>query len=291
MSSDDHAATCGQMRLSVLASGSGGNAALLEYTLGARRHVVLIDIGISPRRLRAALTEHKLTFEDLSDVMITHFDHDHWARAWSAKPWEGPTLRLHRRHLRRAERAGALNRRTEPFTDAFELPGGVGVHVVLNAHDDLGSAAFRFQFGQVSLGYATDLGRASDALVETMRHVDLLAIESNYCPRLQAASARPEFLKRRVMGGHGHLSNEQCRDAVSRIEPRRQVVLLHLSRQCNTPELAASHHAGAPYALTVSDQHRPTGWVEVGSGRPVPQVRIQPDLFDALTPRSAEVAR
>lgn len=270
-------------RLSVLASGSGGNSSLVEFRAPGIRRVVLIDMGLSPRRTKQALHEHGLKFEEITDVVITHFDQDHWRRTWSAKPWIGPTLRLHRRHVRRAERAGALNRRSEPFGDAFELAPGFEVRVVLNTHDDLGSAAFRFDFGGLSLGYATDLGHTTDPLIELMHGVDALAIESNYCPRLQAASPRPEYLKRRIMGGRGHLSNEQCRDAINAIQPRSHVVLLHLSRQCNTPELASSYHAGAPYQLTLSNQHVATGWIALGEA--VPPVAPVPE--SVLFARSA----
>ena len=72
------------------------------------------------------------------------------------------------------------------------------------------------------------------------------------------------------MGGRGHLSNEQCAAAVSEIRPRSHVVLLHLSRECNHPSLAARVHDGAPYALTLSHHQQPTPWVPI---RAVPQSR------------------
>ena len=98
---------------------------------------------------------------------------------------------------------------------------------------------------------------------DLFRHVDVLAIESNYCPVMQENSDRPEFLKRRIMDGSGHLSNQQSAAAVRAIAPKKHVVLLHLSRQCNTPELAAMGHAGAPYELTVAHHEVPTGLVRV----------------------------
>src|SRR5207237_1874511 len=112
-----------------------------------------------------------------------------------------------------------------------------------------------------ALGFVTDLGHMPGTLIDHLRAVDVLAIESNYCPRLQQSSGRPWFLKRRITGGRGHLSNEQCAAAVSEIRPRSHVVLLHLSRECNHPSLAAGAHDGAPYALTLSHHERPTPWV------------------------------
>jgi phosphoribosyl 1,2-cyclic phosphodiesterase len=103
-------------------------------------------------------------------------------------------------------------------------------------------------------------------MIEALAGVDVLAIESNYCPRMQVASKRPEFLKKRIMGGAGHLSNEECLEAVGAIGPRREVVLLHLSRDCNAPDHAASLHAGAGYRVTVARHDGPTAAIRVSAG-------------------------
>jgi phosphoribosyl 1,2-cyclic phosphodiesterase len=151
------------------------------------------------------------------------------------------------------------------FTDEFEPVAGVRARAALLSHDTLGVAAFRFEVRATgrSLGYATDVGTASRDLIEHLAGVDVLAIESNYCPRMQAASNRPEFLKRRIMGGSGHLSNQESAEAVARIGPGGEVVLLHLSRQCNTPELAAAAHRTHGRPVTISKPDEPTGWIGV----------------------------
>ncbi len=249
-------------RLCVLASGSGGNCSVLLREDGRGRHATLIDAGLSPRRTRAALSRLGLALEDVRDLILTHLDGDHWCESWAGLLPEHVTVRLHRRHLGRAARLGMLTRRTEPFAEAFVLQDGVRVAPLLVSHDDLGVAAFRFEGpGGGSLGFATDVGRATGPLIEHLRGVDVLAIESNYCPVLQLASPRPAFLKQRIMGGSGHLSNEQSARAVREIGPREHVVLLHLSRQCNRPELAALAHAEPGCALTISDQHAATAWI------------------------------
>ena len=120
--------------------------------------------------------------------------------------------------------------------------------------------AFRLLGAGGDVGFATDLGRVTAELLGHFRGVSLLAIESNYCPRMQAESARPEFLKRRITGGSGHLSNQQCAEVAGAVGPGH-AVLLHLSRECNTPELALEGHAGRGYGVTVSSQSSPTGWI------------------------------
>jgi len=261
--------------LRVLASGSSGNCSLLSVPVAGHTCHWLIDAGVGVRRMKALLAELGLTFDDLGGVLLTHLDHDHISPPMiNALPEHAP-LYLHKRHLRRGDREGLLYHRTEPFTDAFALAPGVTVAPLLAAHDDLGSSTLRLSFDDFgSLGFATDLGHVPDALVEHLRGVDVLAIESNHCPHMQERSPRPFYLKRRIMGGAGHLNNQQCARAVRDIGPRDHVLLLHLSQECNTPELAASEHAGAAYALTVTSQDEPSPPVTIAGGSP-PTIRVR----------------
>ena len=240
--------------LCVLSSSSGGNCSALIHGEGALRRVTLIDAGLSPRRTGKLLAELGLGVEHIDDVIFTHLDSDHCYAGWAKFLPAHARFRIHKRHRSRAERMGILVRRTEIFDQPFHMPSGARVTPLLASHDDLGTATFRFDFedGCGSLGWATDLGRVPAGVVELFRGVHILAIESNYCPKMQRASGRSKALQDRIMDGSGHLSNEQCADAVRDISPRRHVVLLHLSRQCNTPGIAAAHHAGAPYGLTIS---------------------------------------
>jgi hypothetical protein len=286
----------------VLASGSGGNCSVVCLQRGLVRRLVLVDLGLSPRRtfkLLCGLGFGPHPQQLIDDVLVTHLDHDHfhagWLSARSGLPGHA-RLRMHERHAWHLRHAGLADERLVTFdaSGPFRLDAGVHCHPILMAHDDEGASALRLDFaglGGGSLGYATDLGRVTDALVEHMAGersvcsgqcggaapacpasagcsrplagVNVLAIESNYCPRMQVESSRPWYLKQRIMGGRGHLSNEQCMEAVRAIAPSDHVVLLHLSRQCNRPEAASSAHAGAGYGLTVTSQHEATAWVRV----------------------------
>ncbi len=255
---------------------------MLAFGEGARARLVLIDAGLSPRQTALKLGELGFTLRQVTDVLFTHLDRDHCAPAWSQALLNRATLRMHKRHMPRARRQHLLYRtRTELFGDEpFRLPNVGTVHAALMDHDQLGVAVFRVDLGGYSLGFATDLGRVRDDLVEHLKGVDTLAIESNYDPEMQERSARPAFLKRRIMGGAGHLSNQECARAVRAIEPRKHVVLLHLSRQCNCPRLAAGYHRDGAYDLTVSTQHEMTGWVPLmGAGSVKVRVESQMGLF------------
>lgn len=270
------------LRLCVLGSGSSGNCSALLVESAHGRELWLIDCGLSLRRIRRSLQELGVGDLEPRGILITHLDDDHIG-SLSLEALRHIPVFLHRRHLRRAEREGRLFRRTEVFEDSLSLGAGLLMHASLAAHDAQGSATMRFAFehdGHVSeLGYATDVGRMTPELVDHLRGVDVLAIESNYCPTMQLESNRPERLKGRIMGGKGHLSNDQCVRAVQEIGPRRHVVLLHLSRQCNTPDRAAAGHDGRGYALTVSRHDAATEWIHaplrVGSARG----RVQTLLF------------
>lgn len=252
----------------VLASGSGGNCTVLLVESKGRRRACLLDAGISPRRTRLHLAELGLTFADLDSVLLTHLDTDHWHAGWRTGLPEHVRLRPHRRHAARARAWGVDRAAIAPMDEEFELLPGVYVRTALGNHDEHGVASLRLRFGDggPTLGFATDIGRVTDELLEHLANVDVLAIESNYCPKLQLASARPGFLKARIMGGAGHLSNEEAFDAVRQARPRTHVVFLHLSRQCNRPELVEQLHRGEEYPFTITDQFRRTDWIPIVAG-------------------------
>lgn len=273
---DDLPSACATPRMCVLASGSSGNCTALVIEAAGKRRIVLIDCGLSPRRTRKLLRELGLDPEDVTDILITHRDQDHWHPGWGESLPGNIRVHVHRRHADLLRAYEPRPRGLARYDSDFELCEGVGVAPTLLAHDAAGVVAFRIEFGWAgTLGFATDVGRLTTRMIEHLREVDVLAIESNYCPRLQAASPRPEFLKSRIMGGSGHLSNAQCGQAVRAISPRKHVVLLHLSRECNTPELAAVDHRGGGYALTISTQTSPTAWIDlVGTPRKRADVRV-----------------
>lgn len=266
--------------LCVLASGSRGNCSVLAIpsTEDTPRRIYLIDAGLSPRRTAKLLNERGIRTDEVDAIIYTHLDSDHcyigggaaWVKAIRPGYFRAK-LMIHRGHMGRAERMGLLCAHAEPFDDACQLASNVQVYTEVLSHDSLGVACFRFVIDgadgtKAHLGYATDCGRVTSGLIEHMRGVDTLAIESNYCPQLQNDSDRPIFLKKRIMGGSGHLSNQLSADAVARMRVREHLVLLHLSQQCNTPELAADEHDHSGLIRTISTQHEATPWIPINAG-------------------------
>lgn len=221
-----------------LASGSSGNALL--FSCGGTR--LLVDAGISCRRVTASLRELGLTLDDLDAVLITHTHTDHisglqtllkrtdvpvWATAQTCR---GLCFRL----------AGIEGRVRElPLCQSLPL-GGCTVTAIPTSHDAPGSCGFRLDTGDGSVGILTDTGYVTDEAVSIMPGVDLAILEANHDIETLRSGSYPYYLKQRILGAEGHLCNEDAaRFAVTLAEAgASEIVLAHLSRENNTPAMA-----------------------------------------------------
>jgi phosphoribosyl 1,2-cyclic phosphodiesterase len=225
----------------VLGSSSSGNATLLlcQTPVGERR--LLVDAGLGPRTVARRLAEAGHPAEPIHAIVLTHADYDHirptWRRTLERRGIPVHVPLAHYRHVSEDSVPASLAR---PYTERFEPVPGVVIDPFVVPHDTHGSCALRIECGGVALGWATDLGCTNEALLAHLDGVDAIGIESNYDPDLQRNSGRPSYLIKRIMGGRGHLSNEECLAAVCAIEssqsllrPLARIVLLHLSQECN----------------------------------------------------------
>ena len=277
------------LELTVLASGSQGNASVVR----AGDRLILIDAGLSPKATRERMfTALRAMPEQATDLLLTHLDADHWRETWR-RPLLRTTMRvhMHRSHLREALRLGVPETHAVPFDECADLGGGLSFHACHLPHDDRGSTAYllerRCAQGVTRLGFATDLGRVPMRLLEHFRDLDCLALESNYDHAMEEASDRPRFLKERVMGGRGHLSNEESLEAalaVASTSELQAIVLLHLSLQCNRPDIVErlwSERAGhLRDRLTISEQFRPAPTVVARPRAREQLLRPAGSLFD-----------
>ena len=225
----------------VLASSSRGNATAITFDDSGR--FILVDAGLTPRRVRSALVEAGATarFHTLRAIFLTHLDRDHWSLSWAKQLRRAPVPVIVRRaHSEQALAMGVPPQCLRPIDRPFALGDTAEVRPIAVPHDEVGSTAFRFDCAAARIGHATDLGSVTDELLEAFEGLDLLSIESNYDEFLQRNSPRPAFLKQRIMGGRGHLSNEQSVEAARALTASgtvRHLVLLHLSQECNRPEI------------------------------------------------------
>ncbi|MDP9172506.1 MAG: MBL fold metallo-hydrolase [Planctomycetota bacterium] len=267
--------------LCILASGSQGNASALRYPSG----VILIDCGIGPRTAATRMKGLDICVGDVRAICLTHLDHDHFNINWVREIVRlGILIFCHERcaeGLRRRADSLQMAELIRTFNgSAFSPVDGISARPVAFPHDEQGSHGFVFEGFGSRIGFATDLGSVESSLHEAFTDLDLLAIESNYDPRMQRESARPWFLKQRIMGGRGHLSNQQAFDAVCAIfdeceaAARRlpeHIVLLHRSAECNCPNVVRqtfSRDARMAKRLVLAEQDRRTGWLCAERARP-----------------------
>jgi phosphoribosyl 1,2-cyclic phosphodiesterase len=244
------------LRFTVLASGSSGNASLLEVGPFG----LLIDAGLGPRQLDARLQSVGASWTRIQALILTHPHADHWNDRTAARlQRHGISLYCHPEHhgflhSRSSVLAGLqqvdLVRTFEPGQELLLAPNLRCRPLKLN-HDGGGSYGFRFEgapnlFGESwSLAYLTDLGCWDDDLAQALVDVDLLALEFNHDVNLEYASGRTAHLIARVLGDQGHLSNDQAARLLAEVLRQstpgrlRHLVQLHLSPECNRPDLAA----------------------------------------------------
>lgn len=234
-----------------------------------------VDAGISNRALVHHLSRFGQTDEAgnpcLDGLFLTHTHKDHVNRSALTFVLEnGVRLFAHVDHMPALEdldseifaqlrESGLLTAYTmrvfEPFPHLQVLPLPL-------SHDCRATHGFVFHFAQgaVRVGYVTDTGVMPTQHHQLLADCDVLALEFNHDVEMQQNSCRPEFLKQRVLGRHGHLSNDQASEVLSRILENshgrrlRHLALMHLSSECNSEELAFE---AAQRAVAGQQTHRP----------------------------------
>jgi phosphoribosyl 1,2-cyclic phosphodiesterase len=224
----------------MLGSGSAGNSALV-----ATDHCkILVDGGLSARQIVLRLEQCGVTPEQVDGVLLTHEHGDHvsglevlsrkfdlpiFTNSQTAEAVRGGGTFDHHRNWR-VFRTGTEFKICDVTVQSFPVP-----------HDAVDPVGFAFYAGSSALGFITDLGYATKMIVERLRQVHTLVIETNHDEKLlQNDSHRPWPVKQRIQSRHGHLSNNAAATVIEELLPGKivRVVLGHLSRDCNTPELA-----------------------------------------------------
>ena len=252
-------------RFTVLGSGSGGNASLIETD----QTRLLVDAGLSGRQIRLRLGQLGRSPETLDGIILTHEHTDHTQGLKAlCKKLDVPVYcnRLTADELRfRVETP--LDIRQFITGEPFEI-GDMQIENFSVPHDAQDPVGFHIRTPDGSVGILTDLGQTTRLVLERVRGANALFIEANYdLNRLQEDTRRPWAIKQRIMSRHGHLSNGDAAEAIETLAngTLRNVVLGHLSSDCNTPEIARNRVAEAlgqaginDIGITVSTQGEPT---------------------------------
>ena len=228
------------LRVTVLGSGSRGNAFLVE----SQDTTVLVDAGFNPRALAKRLLLAGKRPEDVQALLLTHEHTDHACGAAAAcKRWHWP---LHATagtlsNLPDVSTLVGLTMSVATLNCAFTI-GGLSVIATPVPHDASEAVALVItdQSSGCRVGIATDLGHVPEALPKYFERLDVLVVESNHDEGMLANGPYPWMLKRRIGSQLGHLSNKQAAAFVAQCAHRglRSVVLAHLSETNNTPDIA-----------------------------------------------------
>lgn len=229
------------MRLCSIASGSSGNC----IYVGSDCAHVLVDVGISGKRIEQGLNALDLTGRDIDGILITHEHSDHIkGLGVLARKYEIPIYTTGGT-VDAMMRSGSLGkipadifreiREDEPFSikdltvNPFTIP-----------HDAAQPVGYRLSCGCQSVGIATDLGKYNDYIVENLQNLDAVLLEANHDIRMLQVGRYPYYLKQRILGDRGHLSNENAGQLLCRIlhDNLKAVFLGHLSKENNYEELA-----------------------------------------------------
>lgn len=235
----------GTLRLHVIASGSKGNASVVQDAATGR--AVLIDCGISKRALFAGLSQAGVAPASLEAVLVTHDHSDHVKGlpvAFRGLAREGlhPDLyvndAVYRAVPKLEETDDLCCRHGLEWGDSLSV-AGMQVHVFPTSHDAVWSCGFRFECAGDALGFITDSGVVLPQAHEALSDVRILALESNHDVDMLEHGPYPLYLKRRVGGSAGHLSNDQASAELETLISDRleEVVSMHVSQNNNTYQL------------------------------------------------------
>jgi len=229
----------GQMEVTVLGSGSAGNALLIRTEICA----VLVDVGLSARRIVAELAARGLTMSHIAGILLTHEHGDHTrglkvlAGNSGVKVYANP---LTAEALKRTSISAQWN--LFASGSVFDV-AGLAVTAFSVPHDAADPVGFVVRHGEIRFGILTDIGYATRHVIDALRGVNALLIETNHDEALlQQDTKRPWSVKQRILSRHGHLSNAAAAAIVMQIAaPELKHLLLgHLSQDCNSAELACN---------------------------------------------------
>lgn len=224
-----------------LFSSSGGNC----FYLKDGEDEILIDVGASCKAITDSLRQLGTSLENIKAIFITHEHGDHIKGLETiCKKYSTPVVCT-------VDTARCICSSNLPARDCIRIidvggsvkVGGITVKSAKTPHDSADSVCYRITLSSgEELGYATDIGSLSDEVVDTLCGCRHVVIESNHDKTMLKNGPYPQSLKMRILGSRGHLSNEDCARFLPTLAACgcKNILLAHLSRENNTPELAFS---------------------------------------------------
>ena len=222
----------------VFSSGSKGNCSAVKIA----DKIILVDCGLRLAQLRQALANHNLSEENISHIIITHEHSDHvlGLKTISKNMPHAKVLLTKGTYIELIRKTKMVLPNYECInSDSFINLHGLEFDIFPTLHDARESIAFTVSNDEFKFSYLTDCGSISNHILEKLDDTTHLAIEANYCPDMLSNGRYPEFLKQRVAGPFGHLSNNQTAKVLTTIKDKLEYVcLMHISENNNNPTIA-----------------------------------------------------
>lgn len=220
------------MKFNIIASGSKGNASVILSS----KTKILIDFGISKKRVEHGLTAFNLTLDDIDAYLFTHEHTDHMSQARSISSLDkiyAPIEVFSRLGYR-----PSLDHIVKPYKEF--VVGTLSILPLPLSHDSSETYGYLIKDSKESFVIITDTGLVTEKNLEYIKNLDYIVLESNYDEEMLFNSGRPSHLIKRIIGDKGHLSNKECGYYLSQIigPNTKEVVLGHISQDCNKEEIA-----------------------------------------------------
>lgn len=229
------------MDLCSIASGSSGNC----IYVGGGRASVLVDVGLSGKRIEMGLNSIDRTTKDVDGILITHEHSDHIQGLGVLARKYGLPIYATAGTIEAVGQMGSLGKMPEglfceirPDEDFFV--GDLLIHPFSISHDAAQPVGYRLECEGKSVGIATDMGKYSEYTVEQLGGLDALLLEANHDVNMLQVGSYPYYLKRRILSERGHLSNENAGRLLGQLlhDDLKAVFLGHLSKENNYDRLA-----------------------------------------------------
>ena len=222
-----------------LYSGSTGNSFYVE----SENTKILVDSGVSMKKLTTALTTNDVKLEDIDAIIVTHEHSDHVQslgmisskynipvfaneKTWDAMP-------------KQRDKISDINQKFFVSYEKFEI-GDLIIDPFSIPHDAADPCGFNIMNNKDKISIATDIGHMTKEIVDKLDGSSFVLLESNYDPEILKSGKYPYYLKTRILGPNGHLPNEMAGKTIAYLlkGSLKQVMLGHLSKENNFPELA-----------------------------------------------------
>ena len=229
------------MRLCSIASGSSGNCI---YTGTDDTHL-LVDAGVSAKKIEAGLKELELEGSDIQGLLITHEHSDHIKGVGVLARRYGFPIYATQGTIDQMKGMSSLGSIDEGLyhvirpDETFSI-GDVEVEPFHISHDAADPVAYRLESNGKSAAVATDMGIYNDYIVEHLKGLDVVLLEANHDIQMLQVGPYPYPLKQRILGDRGHLSNESAGQLLCKIlhDNMKKIYLGHLSKENNYAQLA-----------------------------------------------------